>query len=160
MKKIKNPYLNLENYNCFGCSPYNEIGLKLSFTLDDDTVISTWQPTKQYEGWQNIVHGGIQATLMDEIASWVVFSVLKTAGFTIKMNISLHKNVLVTDGIITLKAKLKSKKLHIATISVSLFNGKGELCSEGEFTYYTYPRNVAVERFYFPMNDYELFEES
>ncbi len=158
MRKIKNPFLQLKNYHCFGCSPNNPIGLKLNFTLDDNTVIATWQPSHNYEGWQNILHGGIQATLMDEIASWVVFSVLKTAGFTVKMNISLYKNVLITDGTITLKAKLKSQKLRVADIEVQLFNRKNELCSEGNFVYYIYPKNIAIERFHIPKNDEELFE--
>jgi acyl-coenzyme A thioesterase PaaI-like protein len=158
MLKIRNPFLKLENYNCFGCSPHNNIGLQLSFWLDGDTVITQWKPNNSYEGWQNILHGGIQATLMDEIASWVVFSVLKTAGFTVKMNIKLHKNVLISDGTITLKARLLKQKLNIATIEVKLFNSNEELCSEGEFDYYVYPRNIAVQRFHMPENENDIFE--
>ncbi len=158
MKKIKNPFLSLETYNCFGCSPNNPIGLKLRFVLDNETVISRWTPTYDYEGWHDVLHGGIQATLMDEIASWVVFSVLKTAGFTVKMNVSLLKNVKISDGEITLKATLKSKKLNLATIDVKLFNGKNELCTEGEYIYYIYPKNVAIERFHMPEDDNQLFE--
>ncbi len=159
MLKIRNPFLKLDNHNCFGCSPNNPIGLKLTFLLDHETVIAQWTPTKDYEGWQNILHGGIQATLMDEIASWVVFSVLKTAGFTIKMNIQLHKNVLISDGIITLRAKLLKQKLNLATIEVKLYNSKNELCSEGEFVYYIYSKDIAVKRFHLPENDDELFEK-
>ena len=30
MKKIINPWKKLEGYNCFGCSPDNEYGVKMS----------------------------------------------------------------------------------------------------------------------------------
>jgi len=159
MKKIKNPYSKLETYNCFGCSPKNPIGLHLNFVLEGDEVISKWTPSHNYEGWHNILHGGIQATLMDEIASWTVLSFLKTSGFTIKMNIQLHKNVLISDGEIMLKAKLKNKKLNLATIETQIFNSKQELCTEGEFVYYVYSQEIAKQRFHFPENEDELFEE-
>ena len=29
MKKIKNPWIGIEGYNCVGCCPDNEIGLKM-----------------------------------------------------------------------------------------------------------------------------------
>lgn len=158
MKKIKNPYLKLETYNCFGCSPKNPVGLHLSFVLEGDEVIGKWTPTHNYEGWHNILHGGIQATLMDEIASWAVLSILKTSGFTVKMNIQLHKNVLISDGEITLKAKLIRKKMNLATLETKLLNSKNELCSEGEYVYYTYPQDKARELFHFPDNEDEIFE--
>ena len=161
MKKIKNPFLKLDDYNCFGCCPNNPIGLKLNFILEEDNTVSTkWKPTKLYEGWQNILHGGIQATLMDEIASWVVFSVLKTAGYTIKMNISLKKAVKISEGEITLKARFVNQNHNLAYIDVKLYNSKNELCSEGEFVYLIYEKSIAVKRFYMPENDNELFEES
>jgi len=159
MKKIKNPYSNLETYNCFGCSPKNPIGLHLSFILDGNEVIGKWTPSHNYEGWHNILHGGIQATLLDEIASWTVLSLLKTSGFTVKINVQLHKNVLISDGEITLKARLKSKKLNIVTIETQLFNSKQELCTEGEYVYYVYSQEIAKKRFHFPENEDELFGE-
>lgn len=159
MKKIKNPYLKLETYNCFGCSPKNPIGLHLSFVLEGEEVMGKWTPTHDYEGWHNILHGGIQATLMDEIASWAILSLLKTSGFTVKMNIQLHKNVLISDGEILLKAKLISKKLNLATIETKLFNSKNELCSEGEYIYYIYPQQIARKLFHFPENEQDILED-
>ncbi len=44
MKKILNPYTKFDGYNCFGCSPKNEHGLKMKFFEDGDCVISNWEP--------------------------------------------------------------------------------------------------------------------
>lgn len=159
MIRIKNPFLQLNDYNCFGCSPNNPIGLKLNFFVEGDEVFAKWTPHKNYQGWTNILHGGIQATLMDEISSWVVFTFLKTSGVTVKMNIKLLKGIYISDGEITIKAKLISKKHNLATIEASILNSKKEICSEGEFVYFVYPKEKAIEYFHFPTDDNVFFEE-
>ena len=44
MKKIINPWKGLEGYNCFGCAPNNEAGVKMEFYEDGDEVVSIWKP--------------------------------------------------------------------------------------------------------------------
>ena len=44
MKKIINPWKDLEGYNCFGCAPNNESGVKMEFYEDGDEVVSIWKP--------------------------------------------------------------------------------------------------------------------
>ena len=82
-----NAYSELEGYNCFGCSPTNPCGLKCRFVDEGEYVTCHWMPDENFQGFFHILHGGIQATLMDEIASWVIFSRMKTAGVTANMNI-------------------------------------------------------------------------
>ena len=82
MKKIKNPWLHLvdEGYNCFGCAPNNPWGLKLEAYEDGEDIVALWTAHDNYQGWVKTLHGGIQATLLDEIAGWLVFRKLQTAG--------------------------------------------------------------------------------
>ncbi len=51
MKKIINPWKGMEGYNCFGCAPNNEAGVKMEFYEDGDEVISIWKPQPQFQGW-------------------------------------------------------------------------------------------------------------
>ena len=67
MKKIKNPWIGLEGYNCIGCCPDNEIGLKMEFYEDGDDIVSFWDPTDNYQSWIDTLHGGIQSLIIDEI---------------------------------------------------------------------------------------------
>ena len=81
MKKIINPYdkdLNM----CFGCGTANPIGLKLLFTESDEFIHASWQPTVYYQGYPNVLHGGIIAALLDEIGGWVISVKIGTAGVT------------------------------------------------------------------------------
>ncbi|MEO0091628.1 MAG: PaaI family thioesterase [candidate division WOR-3 bacterium] len=55
---------------CFACGKDNPIGLKLKFTPIPNGVQTTFTPSKEYEGFQDIIHGGIVATLLDEAIAW------------------------------------------------------------------------------------------
>jgi uncharacterized protein (TIGR00369 family) len=53
---------------CFCCGSKNPIGLKLQFeTLPDGRMRTTWTPKREHQGFKDIVHGGLVATLLDEV---------------------------------------------------------------------------------------------
>ena len=148
--QIKNPFHKLKGYNCFGCSPDNELGLRMHFRMEDDEILCDWQPESHLQGWVGVLHGGIQATLMDEIASWYVFVKLQTAGVTSKMEVKLLKPVKMDKAPFQLRARLKEMKRNIAVIHVELFMSDGTLGAEAFMHYYTYPQAVASEKLFYP----------
>jgi acyl-coenzyme A thioesterase PaaI-like protein len=150
MNRILNPYKNLPGYFCFGCSPENENGLRMEFQDDGEFIISHWDPRACFQGYLNVLHGGVQATLLDEIASWVVMIRLKTGGVTSKMEIKYLKKVMVNDGPLLIRAKLKDHRHRIAVIDAELFNAKGELASVGTVQYYVLSEEMAREKLAFP----------
>jgi acyl-coenzyme A thioesterase PaaI-like protein len=147
---INNPFHKLEGYNCFGCSPDNKLGLRMHFRIEDDEVICDWEPENHLQGWVGVLHGGIQATLMDEIASWFVFVKLKTAGVTSKMEVKLIKPVKMDKAPFRLRATLKEMQKNIALIHVELFMSDGILGAEAIMHYFTYPEKIASQRLYYP----------
>ena len=82
----------IDNDKCFVCGKKNPYGLKLQFTYspDGETVETTFIPDDKYQGWKDMVHGGIIATLLDEIMAKAAlkkgFSVL-TGEITAKFKI-------------------------------------------------------------------------
>lgn len=150
MKKIINPYIRLQGYNCFGCAPDNERGLKMEFYEDGNYVCCNWQPIEPFQGYKGVLHGGIQQTLMDEIGSWVVQLKLKTAGVTSHMKTRFIRPVLINSGPIHLKAHLNSIKMKFAEIEVSLYNENNDLCTSSLVTYFTVSEKEARENFYYP----------
>ena len=145
MKKIQNPWLHKEGYNCFGCAPGNEAGLKMEFYEDGDEVVSIWHPGPQYQGWIDTLHGGIQAVLLDEICGWAVFRKLQTTGVTSKMETRYLKPVSTRDGHLTLQARIKETRRNIVTLEAGLYSEAGELCTRAECTYFTFPKAKAEE---------------
>ena len=52
---------------CFVCGKENPIGLKLEFTDENGKCIAKKVLTKEYEGYDGIIHGGILGTMLDEV---------------------------------------------------------------------------------------------
>lgn len=60
---------------CFGCGEANPIGLHLEFFLaEDGIVVCMAEVADTFEGPHGLLHGGIIATLLDEIMSKAVRS--------------------------------------------------------------------------------------
>ncbi len=60
---------------CFGCGQRNELGLRLTFTRNDDgSVEASYVVPDHYAGAPGVVHGGIQAALLDEVQGIAVHS--------------------------------------------------------------------------------------
>lgn len=120
-KKIKNPWIGREGYNCFGCAPHNEYGLKMEFYEEGDKVVSLWQPSPQYQGWIDTLHGGIQAVLLDEICAWVVLRKLQRAGVTSKMETRYMKPVSVRDENLRLEALIVEQRRNLVTVDAYIY---------------------------------------
>lgn len=53
---------------CFCCGAENAIGLKLAFEMTPGGRMRTvWTPRKEHQGFKDIVHGGLVATVLDEV---------------------------------------------------------------------------------------------
>lgn len=149
MKKIINPWKDLEGYNCFGCAPENPAGVKMEFFEDGEEIVSIWKPQPQFQGWFHTLHGGIQSVLLDEICAWVVLRKLQTTGVTSKMETRFMKSVSTNDPYITLRASLKERKRNIAIIEARLYNSANELCTTALCTYFTFPPEKVKEEMFF-----------
>ncbi|HZI89209.1 MAG TPA: PaaI family thioesterase [Candidatus Polarisedimenticolia bacterium] len=69
MSEEKGAPLKLEDDGyCFACGVRNPIGLKLEFeTLPGNRLRTIWTPRSEHTGFQGIVHGGLIATVLDEV---------------------------------------------------------------------------------------------
>ncbi len=53
---------------CFGCGAENELGLQLAFRrIAEHTVECEYVAPVHYRGAPTVLHGGIQATILDEV---------------------------------------------------------------------------------------------
>ncbi|BDW78767.1 PaaI family thioesterase [Bacteroides finegoldii] len=155
MKKIINPWKGLEGYNCFGCAPNNEVGVRMEFYEDSEEIVSIWKPRPEYQGWIDTLHGGIQAVLLDEICAWVVLRKLQTTGVTSKMETRYRKPIDTKDSHVVLRASIKEIKRNIVIIEAKLYNKDGEVCTEAVCTYFTFPQEKARKEMHFLQCDVE-----
>jgi len=72
--------------HCFVCGPGNPIGLKLDFRLEDDVCHSEFTPGPDHCGYDNVTHGGIVYSALDDVmANWLFLKGFKA--FTAKCEI-------------------------------------------------------------------------
>jgi acyl-coenzyme A thioesterase PaaI-like protein len=61
----------LRTWHCFGCDPNHAKGLRLRFTAPaPDSLNSEFTLSDDYTGVGSIVHGGIIATIFDDVMMW------------------------------------------------------------------------------------------
>lgn len=145
MKKIVNPYLGKDGYNCICCSPNNPIGLHLEFWEDGEDILTKWNPSQNYQGWVNTLHGGVISMLMDEVAGWVINRRLQTTGVTTRLEVKYRKPVMTDETQIIVRGHIAQQRRNIVTIALTLENSKGQICNEGEAVYFTFGEEKARE---------------
>ena len=76
---------------CFISGDNNKFGLNISFYRKEDSVIASGCISEQYAGYPGIVHGGMIASLLDEVMGRIVSSILKKMVVTARISVSYHR---------------------------------------------------------------------
>lgn len=121
----------------------------MEFYEDGEAIVSRWKPRQEFQGWVDTLHGGVQATLADEIASWVVFRKFQTSGVTSKMEVRYLKPISTRDEYITLRAVVARQARNLVDIAVEIFSSDGTLCTKASCLYFLFPKDKAREEFHF-----------
>lgn len=125
----------LEGYSCFACGTKNPIGLNLRFYLSEGWVCSDVHLNEHYAGWDNIAHGGIISTILDEIMAWTLLYSKKAFFVTRRMKIKYVKPVLIGVPLLA-RGKLSAQQKESAvTVQSELRDETGSILSRaaGEF---------------------------
>lgn len=140
-RKLENMFSDVEDYNCFACGPAHPFGLHLEFFYDDETmeVSSIITADKLFAGFPGILHGGIQATILDEVAFWGSWGRYQRTGFTYDLTIK-YKRKCPVDESIEAFGIVRDKERRLVPVDVALRNPETlEIFTEGQVRYY-FPR--------------------
>lgn len=151
-RKIRNPFDPEQNL-CFGCGPANKAGLRLTFEEDDEKLYAEWQPSVHFQGYTNVLHGGIIATLLDETGAWCINVKAGTSGVTSSMTVKYLKPVYISKGTVSIEASIISREEKSVRLFCSLFDGEGRKCAEADLDYFIYPESIARKRYFYPGRD-------
>jgi len=121
--------------HCFVCGVENPNGLHLVFqqTAPDEVTVEYTVP-EQFQGYPGVVHGGIVAAMLDEVAGRAHMG--DDPGhprfmFTAKMELRYRKNVPVGQPL-RLVGKALTSRGRTATASGKIFDLDGTLLAEAE----------------------------
>ena len=130
----------IDGNKCFVCGPENPHGLHMTFYTDAEAVYSWIQLPDHFCGWENIVHGGVLATIMDETMGWATLVLTKRFAMTKETRLSFHKPVLLDKGEIRVESRLAEFSSERELIMEGkLFQGGSDPCvtSRGSFSVFT-----------------------
>jgi uncharacterized protein (TIGR00369 family) len=115
---------------CFGCGHSNSRGLKLAVRkLEAGGVEAIYRVVDEFAGARGVVHGGIQAALMDEITGFAVHAAVGEDGahfVTAKLEIEYLKPAL-TGVALRLLGQLERQDGRDYFASGEIWNERGEL---------------------------------
>ncbi len=81
-----------EPHNCFACGSLNEHGMQLDLHLADGRSWAELALPTRFEGWVGFTHGGIIATLLDEVMAWSLVA-QDNWGVTAKLAVEFRRPV-------------------------------------------------------------------
>jgi uncharacterized protein (TIGR00369 family) len=124
----------IPNYpNCFVCGDKNKIGLKVEFFYDDGKAKAQYTPTKEFEGYRNILHGGILSTLLDEVMIYAIVA-QGIITVTVQMEVKFKKPAKIGETLY-LEGQITHDKGKILETEGKIFTKDGTIVasSKGKF---------------------------
>ena len=119
---------------CFACSKINPIGLKLDFSFHDDEARTKWIPKEEYQGWPGVLHGGITATILDEVMAYAIVHQGIMAA-TVEMSVKYCKKIPIGEEILA-RAWIEKGTKKIFYVRAHIQNKNKEVLAEGSGKYF------------------------
>lgn len=121
--------------SCFVCGSRNPIGLKLRFQTDGKIVRAIFRPEAAHNGFIDVTHGGLLATVLDEVMVWGCAVGTKHFSYCAEMTVRyLHParpNItIIADGELV---ENKRDRLFLAKGSCKLEDGTVLCTSTGKY---------------------------
>ena len=114
-------------HSCFVCGESNPAGLKLRFETDGRIVRTRFMPGPEHIGFKGVVHGGIVATVLDEIMVWACAVQTRRFAFCAELSVRYQQPVAPGDELIVTAELVTNRKDRI-------YETKGTIVSAGGIT--------------------------
>lgn len=119
---------------CFVCGDKNHFGLNVAFYQKDDKVVAEYTAGSHFQGYRDILHGGILSALLDEV---MIRSVLAQGVFSLTSEIKVRfkKPVKIGDKL-SLEGRMIEDKGRILMAEGKISNQENQVVAEGEATFF------------------------
>ena len=140
LKKIA----NVDGQTCFGCGATNPIGLHMEFLTDGLRVYSFLTVPLAMAGWDRTVHGGVIATILDEIMGWSVIYLLQKIGVTKSMTVDFMKPLRVGEPLTVVGSIQEIQSERLVVVAGEIYSAEDALCARVHGTFATMSAQTAV----------------
>lgn len=122
---------------CFICGMDNPIGLHAQFyNMEDGSVISPVTFREEHQSFPGRVHGGLIATMLDELGLRALWSVKgeEDFGVTMSMEVKFRKPVPYNEQVFGRGSLIKETSMFVI-VKAEILDRSGKILSEGEVKY-------------------------
>jgi acyl-coenzyme A thioesterase PaaI-like protein len=99
---LPNPFDGVAGFQCFACGKDHPHGLRLRLQKAEDQVFCKFKAAKEFSGFSNILHGGIQSTILDEVMWWGAFDSRNQICLTQTMEVELRAPIHIGSDIVAM----------------------------------------------------------
>ena len=131
---------------CLVCGRENPHGLRLHFHVDDSTgkVETLFTPTVHHIGFEGMIHGGVLATVLDEIMVWAATWKCKCFCVCAELSVRFRNSAIVGEEL-RVSAEVTEARSKITYTTGTVLNARGDVVAVATGKYMTLPpeRNKA-----------------
>jgi acyl-coenzyme A thioesterase PaaI-like protein len=127
-----------EPHNCFACGTLNAGGLRLALHVDGARCWTSLAIPKRFQGWNEIAHGGIVTTILDEVLAWSLVD-HDNWGLTARLTVDFKRPVPLDQPILAEGWVTDTRRRIITTAGRIVDPATGEVLASAEATYVAAP---------------------
>lgn len=122
-------------HSCFVCGDANPSGLKLRFETDGRVVRARFRPCAEHVGFKGVVHGGITATVLDEIMVWACAVGTRRFAYCAELNVRYLLPLSPDADTIVTGELVENRKGRVFEAKGDLRNAAGQVYAEATGKY-------------------------
>ena len=115
----------------------------MQFFTNEKAVFSRITVPDHLCGWNNMAHGGVIATILDEVMSWAALYLLKQITLTQSMTIDFIKPVGISTPLEAEGRVIELRGRRDAVLGGFVYNPKGDVCARSEANFKVFSPAVA-----------------
>ena len=121
------------DHHCFACGATNPIGMHLQIDLGEGEASADWSPGADFVGWSDRVHGGLLATVLDEVMAWAPTSDDAWA-VTSSFTVTFHSPASPEEAL-RARGWVESRRRRIYSVRGEVRGQDGRIVAEARGTY-------------------------
>lgn len=132
-------HISLPRYNtCFICGKNNPIGLDLHFSYKNGLIITECTLQQEHTGYNNIIHGGILAALLDECMGWSAILSRPILCKSVELTVR-YKESVTTNEPLRIWSDLVADKKRLILTKGAIEKSDGTIACTAEGKYFPLP---------------------
>ena len=121
--------------SCFVCGESNDLGLQLRFCAEGKTVTAKFTPGTEHIGFQNVTHGGVLATVMDEIMVWACAVSTRRFAYCAEMTARFHRPARPGEELLVASELTNNRRDRLYEAKAEIHDAQQTLIAEGTGKY-------------------------